>query len=417
MVQPASKRLVTEGSLQDNASPASEALAARYVRQREDGRLARGCVAFSLDDGRAQNMDLVALHEALGQKITVGIVSDWIGQPDRLTAAQVLDLHQRGHEIANHSKTHMNMTGGTPAARAGEYDACSDWIEALTGERPATFIYPQGAWNATSDRELYGRFRSWALTASSGSNYPVPYPLGGTTPRFYRLDLDNPANLDRAKALVQLAARAPVVVAFYTHWTDQAGTMTTAQYQSIAQLAHDLHVPAVLMRDVYGSLSRLADPSFEEATTNVWMKTLTGAATADKAAAAPDAGIAGSKVHTLTATQPDSAIISQAVTVTPGKWRVSGRVKQLAGGNLATNDFGVRLKYRDWAEAALSQEVFYPALPAVGTWGRFEQDFTVPDGTQFAYLDLLNAPGVAGRGGTLHLDHIDLRPVREGGLG
>lgn len=405
---------VAEGQLPARLADAS--LNSTYAARRET-MPARGAVMFSLDDNRAQNAELVAIHEALGQKITLAIVSDWVGQADRLTAAQILTYHQRGHEIANHSKTHLNMTTGTAATRGTEYDTCSDFIETLTGRRPETFVYPQGAWNATSDRELYTRFRSWALTCSAGSNFPVAYRLGDTAPRFYRLDLDSPANLDRALDLIRLAAKAPILVSFYTHWTDQAGTMTKAQYQSIAQLAADLNVPTVLPRDAFGSLSRFMDPSFESVSTNTWVRANTGAGTATRTAATPDAGLSGSYVMALTATNPDTAGVGQAVSLPPGKYRFSGRIKQVTGGTLVTNDFGIRLKYRDWSEAAMTQELFYPALPAVGTWGRFEQDFTVPDGAAFAYCDVFVTPGVAGRSGTLYVDHVDLRLTTHGGLG
>lgn len=393
----------------------NSALRRRYVRHREDARMSRGAVMFSLDDGRAQNMQLVELHEAFDQHITVAITSSWIDQADRLTSAQVVDLHRRGHEIANHSTTHASYTASTAASRATETDTCSDFIEALLGERPKTFVYPYGAWSADSDRELYTRFRSWAATVSASTNLPVPYPLGATVPRFYRLDLDNPANLDRAKDLVRMAAVQPVIVSFYTHWTDQSGTMTTAQYRSIAKLAADLKVPAVLPRDVFGGLSRLHDPSFETAGLPSWEKIVTGTATAERVAVTPTAGVSGGYAAALTATNPNSAIVSQPVMVTPGKWRVSGRVKYESG-TLAANDFAIRFKYRDWLEAAMSQEIFYPALPAVGTWGRFEQDFTVPEGASFGWLDFLNLPGTS-RSGVLHVDHVDVRPTREGGLG
>lgn len=391
------------------------ALRSRYVRHREDARLSRGAVMFSFDDGRAQNALLVRIHEELDQRVTLAITSSWVDQEDRLTSAQVLDFHRRGHEIANHSTTHANYPGSTAAQRATETDTCSDWIEALTGERPRTFIYPQGAWSADTDRELYTRFRSWGLTLSPTTVLPSLYPLGAQVPRFYRIDLDNPGNYDRALELVRQAAVSPVIVSFYTHWTDQPGTMTTAQYQSIAQLAHDLKVPAVLPRDVFGGLSRLVNPSFETAGLPGWADIDTGAATSDRVASTPATGIGGAYALALTATGPDTAARQQAVIVAPGKWRVSGRLK-LASGSLFTNDFAVRLRYRDWTEAAVSFETTMPTVGSLGTWTRFEFDFTVPEGCYFAYLDLMCTPGSA-RSGTLHVDHVDMRPSREGGLG
>ncbi|WP_240690082.1 polysaccharide deacetylase family protein [Arthrobacter sp. PAMC25564] len=371
---------------------------------------------FSLDDNRAQNVELVALHEALGQKITLAITSSWVDQTDRLTSAQILDYHKRGHEIANHTTTHANYTGISAAARQTETDTCSQFIFNLTGRWPSTFVYPFGAWNAASNQELYTRFRSWAMTCSATTDLPLLYQLGDTFPWFYRLDLDNPLNLDRAKELIRMAAYSPIIVSFYTHWTDQSGTMTKAQYQSIAQVAYDLNVPCVLPRDVFGQESRVADPSFEVAGLPNWLPTKTGAATTGRVSVTPDVGLSGAYAAALTATNPDTAQVSQAVQVSPGTWRISGRVKQDTGAVLTTNDFGVQMKYRNADETVLSSQTLYPTLSAIGVWARFQIDVTVPAGARFGWLGFLNAPG-ATRGGTLHVDHVDIRPIEQGSLG
>lgn len=372
---------------------------------------------FTIDDGRADADAFVQIHEARGQKVTLGIVSSLLDTTNNLTSAQVLAYHQRGHEIANHSKTHANYTTLTAAQRATETDDCQTFLTSLTGAAPKTFIYPQGDWNAASDRELCGRFRCWGLTVSPVTSLPVAYPLGGSNPRFYRIDVQDPANLERAKELIRLAAVSPIAVSMFIHYADQAGTVTTAQYVSLAQLAADLGVPSVLPRDIVGGLSLLQDASFEVNPIASWMSLNTGAGTADSGTITPDAGIAGTRGLVLTAANPDIAGRSQAVPlVVTGKYRLSGRVK-VASGNLITNDFNIRLRYRAWDETAVSFEEGYPALSAVGTWARFEQDFTVPDGTAFAYVDLMCVPNAAGRSGVLHVDHVDLRPTSQGGLG
>ncbi|TLM87200.1 polysaccharide deacetylase family protein [Pseudarthrobacter sp. NamE5] len=404
-----------------NDGPAKTATAQAIKKERNALTMpARGAVMFSLDDNYAQNTELMAVHDALGQKITLAITSSWVDQPNRLTSAQILAYHHAGHEIANHSTTHKNYVSSTAAVRAYESDTCSQFIYNLTGRWPSTFVYPQGAWNATTDQELYTRFRSWALTCSAGTNAPLTYPLGDTFPRFYRLDLDNPANLDRAKQLVRMAAYAPVVVSFYTHWTNQPGTMTTAQYQSIAQLAYDLNVPAVLPRDVFGRESYLLDPSFESpagSIGNAWGPANTGAATTMRVAATPDAGMSGTHCMQLTAAYPDTAKVVQGVNMTPGGWRMSGRVK-LVSGNLITNDVGVMVRYRRADESALSAQTVYPTMPANGVWSRFAFDLTVPALTRLAYLELFVTPGATNsRSGVVLLDHVDLRPAEHGDFG
>lgn len=377
----------------------------------------RGAVVWTLDDGRAQNEELIDVHVARGQRVALGVVSDWVNDADRLTSAQLLAYHEAGHELVNHSDTHINYTSASAAARAADTDACSTFIESLTGEAPQTFFYPSGAWSATTDRELYGRFRSWGVTISDVAVMPHSTRLGDTFHRFYRLDLDDPDNFDRAKSLIRQAALGPIVVSFYTHWTDETGTLTTAEYTELADLAYELGVPSALPREVYGGRSIIADASFEDGG-DAWFPAVTGDGTTAIATVTPDSGIAGTKAVQLFATGPGTALRSQAIVVDPfiTTYKVSGRVR-ITAGTYNTADARIRIRWRTADEAAISNSNVDPTLPGtVGTWARFESDVTVPATARFGYFDVISAPGGV-RTATIQWDHIDMRPASFAGLG
>lgn len=149
----------------------------------------------------------------------------------------------------------------------------------------------------------------------------------------------------------------------------------------------------------------------------MWIPANIGAATALRTATTPDAGISGAYSMALNATYPDTALVAQGVNLTPGTWRMSGRVKLLSG-NLITNDFGIQAKYRKADESALSAQTIYPTLSANGVWARFAFDLTVPALSRLTYLSLFNTPGATNtRSGVIHVDHLDLRPAEHGDSG
>ncbi|QCB96566.1 hypothetical protein E5206_06190 [Arthrobacter sp. PAMC25564] len=394
--------------------PAAGVATAGYTLRNQTA-LARGAVVFTLDDGYSDALSLLDFHETLDQRVALAITCGWIGQPGKMTAEQVLDACVRGHEIANHSTSHADYVTLTPDQRATETDTCSDWIQGLTGQRPSTFAYPFGSWNAACDQELYSRFRSWGVTLSPTTNLPSWTNLGDSFPRFYRVDIENPANLNRAMALVRKAAASPIIVSFYSHQIDRPGISTVDQYRTVAQLAYDLSVPTVLPRDVFGSAGIISDPSFEEPGIPTWFASSTGtAASSDSVTALSDAGMFGTKVLALTATSGSQAVRSQAIPVTESViYRLAGRIR-IASGNLLSRDIELSIKWRNANEEAISETSFYPNMGS--TWSRFETDVTAPAKSRFGYLNCILAPGSA-RSGTVYLDHIDIRVAGHGSLG
>jgi len=105
-------------------------------------------MVFTFDDGPAAPathggsralMDILEAHGIKGSFFVVG--RNITAHPDVLR-----EIHERGHEIANHSDTHPEMgdleaRGGVEAIRANIY-ACSRKIKEITGEYPILFRSP-----------------------------------------------------------------------------------------------------------------------------------------------------------------------------------------------------------------------------------------------------------------------------------
>ena len=114
----------------------------------------RACaISLTYDDGLMDDYTLIAPHmERYGLHGTFTINCAFLGDLDdhyspRLTAQQVRELHERGHEISNHSWSHPNLTRLSDAELQTEILRNDSAIEALTGQRPLTFIYPYNAWD------------------------------------------------------------------------------------------------------------------------------------------------------------------------------------------------------------------------------------------------------------------------------
>jgi peptidoglycan/xylan/chitin deacetylase (PgdA/CDA1 family) len=380
-------------------------------------------VLWSVDDGKSYSMTIATILESLGHRGTFAIVSSLVDTGGGwLTSAQVLDLHHRGHEIANHSKTHATYTSLTAAQRTTETDDCQTFLTGLLGIAPRTFVYPQGAWSVATDQELQGRFQAWGKTVATATNLPICRPLRGSPePSIYRIDISDgsAAAISRAENALYHVARLPgTLVAFYMHAIDDTGTITTAQLTALVQLANTLGLSYLLPSQGCGGGDGglLSNASFERATLDEWFSVVTGAAAAARVAAAPDAGIGGTTVLEQTVANPDSATTTQAVMVEQGvSYTFSGRL-QVASGSLVTNDIAVRIKWRDMFGTAISQSLTYPTLAAAGTWARFTVDAVAPVTTYFAYVEVLTSPGTS-RSGVAYVDHLDFRPTGQGSLG
>ncbi len=102
-------------------------------------------VALSFDAAWG-NEDTQQLIDILGKynvKATFFIVGQWVDKYPE----SVMQLHEAGMEVMNHSDTHAHFAKLSRDEIAAEVNACSDKIEALTGVRPTLFRCPYGEYD------------------------------------------------------------------------------------------------------------------------------------------------------------------------------------------------------------------------------------------------------------------------------
>jgi peptidoglycan/xylan/chitin deacetylase (PgdA/CDA1 family) len=110
-------------------------------------------IIITFDDGRPNNYTTAApIVEKYGFRATFFVVPGRIGTSREMTAAEITDLAARGHEIANHTMDHVELTTLSSAAARLEIRRGGDAIQAMTGVRPVALAYPYGPTNAVVER-------------------------------------------------------------------------------------------------------------------------------------------------------------------------------------------------------------------------------------------------------------------------
>jgi peptidoglycan/xylan/chitin deacetylase (PgdA/CDA1 family) len=108
-----------------------------------------GLVSINFDDGYQSMYDYgLPILDAAGLKSTQYIITQKVGWDSYVTLDEVLQMHNNGHEIGLHTRTHQNLTTLTEAQMTDEIvGAKQDLIS--WGITPTTLAYPYGGYNPT----------------------------------------------------------------------------------------------------------------------------------------------------------------------------------------------------------------------------------------------------------------------------
>jgi peptidoglycan/xylan/chitin deacetylase (PgdA/CDA1 family) len=110
----------------------------------EDGPKA---IALTIDDGPDKVYTPQVLR--LLDKYAVTATFSMIGIQAAAQPAVARDVAAAGHVISNHTWRHWNLAWLWPSAVTDEIDRGTDAIHKATGDAPAMFRAPYGAWSAT----------------------------------------------------------------------------------------------------------------------------------------------------------------------------------------------------------------------------------------------------------------------------
>lgn len=154
---PQAKEYVLEARARNSFGKVSKPIFSR-VWKGEAGleRVMRTCLVLTFDDGPKGHLTVAApVLEKYGFTGCFNIVTDWIGRPGKLTWDDVRELSRRGHEIASHGKSHVDMVKlmkeRGPEAVRKEVELSRDAIAEALGRAPTLFCHPYMAHDAAVD--------------------------------------------------------------------------------------------------------------------------------------------------------------------------------------------------------------------------------------------------------------------------
>lgn len=113
-----------------------------YSVERDDRVIS---ISFDASWGGDQTMRILDLLDEYNAKATFFLVGIWVDKYPEL----VKEIHDRGHEIGNHSSKHPHMTKISESRMRQELSDMAEKLEAITGEKPTLFRPPYGDYNNT----------------------------------------------------------------------------------------------------------------------------------------------------------------------------------------------------------------------------------------------------------------------------
>ncbi len=159
------------GPLQEDATDvvAVKRVLPVYSVDREDKVIS---VTFDASWGGDKTLAILDLLDEYDAKATFFLVGLWVDKYPELVKA----IHDRGHEIGNHSDSHPYMTKISEGKMREELKGVSAKIEALTGKWPTLFRPPYGDYNnkvVTVSRDEGYEVVQWSIDSLDWKNRGV----------------------------------------------------------------------------------------------------------------------------------------------------------------------------------------------------------------------------------------------------
>ena len=164
-------------------------------------------VVFSFDDGWRGQLGAARTLEEHDFRGTFFIVSSWLRQGKAydafVSAREVAGLSRKGHEIAAHGATHLDLTTLSATALAYELDVSQQKLAAIASAPIRSFAYPYGATNPVVDAAVALRFDTGRLYEQNEAtaDFREPYHLraAGVTAATSLADAKGYVDLARAQ--------------------------------------------------------------------------------------------------------------------------------------------------------------------------------------------------------------------------
>lgn len=109
-------------------------------------------ITFDVNWGNDKTDEILDILDKYNAKATFYVIGLWCDDyPD-----MVKKIHERGHEIGNHSNRHPDYTKMSKDAISNDVQIANAKILDITGEMPKTFRFPSGAYNDAAIEVIEG---------------------------------------------------------------------------------------------------------------------------------------------------------------------------------------------------------------------------------------------------------------------
>src|SRR5690242_16869415 len=224
----------------------------------------QGVISFTFDDfpksAFVAGASILERHGARGTYYTAAGLAGTEGELGRqFDPADVVTLHDRGHEIACHTHSHLRCSEARPSAIRKEIRANRAVLSSFLGRfRPANFAYPFGATSPAAHRAVKPYFAS-CRGIRPGINEGVLYVRELLANKLYASNFDE----GEIRQLIDRNRKVGGWLIFYTHDVDDAPSpygCTARQLESV--VAYAAKSQSVLtVREVMASLRERRWPS------------------------------------------------------------------------------------------------------------------------------------------------------------
>jgi peptidoglycan/xylan/chitin deacetylase (PgdA/CDA1 family) len=164
---------------------------AQLAEARANGQpVPRRTFVVVFDDGNRDGFDeAYPILERYGFKGVFAVVVGRVGVTrSSMTWAELLELQEAGHEVANHSMSHANVARLGPAGLEREIGRSAERLREHLGGWPRTFVYPFGSWDEDAHDVVRRTHHRIALTTAPGSTRRSSDPFAGPRVRVSRGD-------------------------------------------------------------------------------------------------------------------------------------------------------------------------------------------------------------------------------------
>lgn len=175
-------------------------------------------VAFVFDDGLLSVYDVMNLFESKNVKAGFAITTKYLaeGDADKINRVGVCDIVRRGHEVLNHSTTHLNMSSETSTAGAAAeiktaYQELIYLGADVNGYVAANSVLSSVAKKVSAENHSYSFSRYWDNNVENALIYPWS-DLHDLARANIDTDLEN-----QAKTAIDSAIEKSASIVMYAH--------------------------------------------------------------------------------------------------------------------------------------------------------------------------------------------------------